>query len=141
MPYSTKFSSLSVGNKIIDSEHGKLSGVINGMHNLILVNHAVALSVQFKILNDCLRNYFLLEENIARAANFDFTNHKLAHQLLLHKCKSIQDKMMNKEGDWTKFERDDCIDSLNDCLIQHIRWDSAPLKKVLDTYSYDFKPN
>jgi hemerythrin-like metal-binding protein len=141
MPYSTKFSSLSIGNRIIDSEHEKLSGVINGMSNLILVNHTVALSVQFKILKDGLRNYFFLEENIARAVGFDFTKHSLAHQLLLYKCQCIQDKMMSQTSKWSKLERKECINSLNDCLIQHIRWDSAPLKKVLDTHSYDFKPN
>jgi hemerythrin-like metal-binding protein len=141
MPYSTKFSSLSIGNKIIDSEHEKLSGVINEMSNLILVNHTVALSVQFKILNDCLRNYFLVEGNIARAVGFDFTKHRLAHQLLLYKCQCIQDKMMNQKSKWTQLERKDCIDSLNDCLIQHVKWDSAPFKKVLDTHPYDYKPN
>jgi hemerythrin-like metal-binding protein len=141
MPYSSKYSSLSIGNRIIDSEHKKLSGVINEMSNLILVNHVVALSVQFKILNDCLRNYFLVEERIARAAGFDFTQHRLAHQLLLYKCQSVKEKLMTHTGNWSTLERKECIESLNDSLIQHVKWDSKPLKKVLDTLSYDFNPD
>lgn len=141
MQHSTQFSSLSIGNRIIDSEHNKLRAVINEMSNLILVNHVVALSVQFKILNDSFRSYFLIEENIARAVGFDFTKHRLAHQFLMYKCKCIQDKMMSQTSKWSKLERVDCIDSLNDCLIQHIKWDSTPFKKVLDTRPYDFKPD
>jgi hypothetical protein len=47
---------------------------------------------------------------------------------------------MSQNDKWSSLERKDCITSLNDCLIKHIKVDSKPFKTVLSTYSYDFKP-
>lgn len=141
MLFSTNHGSLSVGNRILDSEHQKLEGIINDIGQLILVNHVDALLEAFKLQNDILRTYFVVEENIALAVNFDFAKHRLAHQNLLNKFQLIKDKLMSQNCKWSMLERKDCIDSLNGCLIQHIKEDSKPLKIVLDTYLYDFKPN
>ena len=141
MQFSVNYRSLSVGNKIIDTEHQKLASIINDIAQLLLVNHIVALSVAIKILNDSLRDYFVIEENIAQAVNFDFTQHRLAHQTLLNNFHAITNKLMSQNGKYSKLERKDCIDSLNGFLIQHIQEDSKPLKIVLGTHLYDFKPN
>jgi hypothetical protein len=114
--------------------------MINDMAQLIFINHDVALSVALKLLNDGLREYFSVEESIAHAVNFDFTDHRLAHRKLLDDIKHITNRIMNHNAKWSGPERKDTIKSLNDSLIQHIKVDSMPFKLVLDTYPYDFKP-
>jgi len=140
MQFPEYYNSLSVGNRSIDSEHQKLSAIINDISQLILVNHTVALSVAIKMLADCLHECFFVEENIAQAVNFDFTKHKLTHQALLNNFRAITDKLISQNGNLSKLERKVCIDSLNELLIKHIKNDSKPLKEVLDTHLYDFKP-
>jgi hypothetical protein len=49
---------------------------------LITVKSDVALSVACKLLSDSLPDYFAVEESIAQALNFDFTQHRQAHQNL-----------------------------------------------------------
>jgi hemerythrin-like metal-binding protein len=141
MQFSINQRSLSVGNRIIDTEHKKLGDIINDIGQLILVKHDVALSMAITLLNDALRHYFVVEENIAKAVNFDFTQHNLAHQALLNEIHGITHKLMNQYHKFSDLERKHFIDSLNGCLIQHIQDNSRPLKVVLDNYVYDFKPN
>jgi len=140
MQFSGNFNSLSVGNRTIDSEHQKISAIVNDISQLILVDHIVALSVAVKMLADCLQEYFWIEENFAQAVNFDFTKHRLAHQALLNNFRVITDKIISQNGKFSKLERKVYTDSLNELLIQHIKVDSKSLKVVLDTCFYDFKP-
>jgi hemerythrin-like metal-binding protein len=130
----------SIGNRILDSEHNKLIGMIEDIGQLVFLNHGVALSVALKLLNNGLRDYFAVEENIAHAVNFDFTNHRLTHQYLSNEIKLITNKILSQNDKWSSLEKKSSIKSLNDCLIQHIKVDSKPFKTVLDTYLYDFKP-
>jgi len=131
----------SVGNRIIDSEHDKLAGLINDIAQLIYLNHGVALSVSLRLLNDSLPEYFAVEENIAHAVSFDFTNHWMAHQKLLDEIKFITSKIASQNSKWSSLEKKESIKSLNDCLFRHVNVDSRPLKIVLDTHLYDFKPD
>jgi len=140
MQFSGGFNSLSVGNRTIDSEHHKLIDIVNDISQLILVDHMVALSVAIKMLTDHLQEYFLIEEYIAQAVKFDFTKHRLAHQALSNKFQVITDRVINQNGKLSKLERKVCIDSLNEILTHHIKFDSKPLKEILDTYLYDFSP-
>lgn len=140
MIFSTSLKPFSVGNRIIDSEHQQLVNVINDIGQLILVNHAEALSEAFNILDNMLRTYFVVEESVALAVKFDFARHRLAHQDLLKNFQTIRARLMNQDCKWSTSERKDGVDSLNQYLIQHITEDSKPLKIVLDTYLYDFQP-
>jgi len=114
--------------------------MIDDIEQLIFLNHGVALSVALKLLNNGLRDYFEVEENIAHAVDFDFAKHRLAHQYLSNEIKLITSKILSQNDKWSSLERKSSIKSLYDCLIQHIKVDSRPFKIVLDTYLYDFKP-
>ena len=140
MQLSKHINLLSVGNRIIDSEHQILDGLIFDIGQLIMVNHNVALSIVIRMLHENLHHYFAVEESIAQAVGFNFTNHRLIHQTLSDNCRAITDKFTNQIGEHSNIERLDFINSLNDLLTQHIRVDSKPFKKVLDTYLYDLKP-
>ena len=132
---------LSVGNRIIDAEHKNLHGIIDGIAGLIEARDIVTLHEAFELLENRLHAYFSVEENIAQAVNFDFTQHKLAHQHLLNEFQRIKHGLMAKSGLWTKLEKAGHINSLRKCLTRHITEDGKPLKIVLSNYLYDFKPD
>lgn len=132
---------LSVGNRILDTEHKKLHGIINGIADSIAARDNTALLDAFELLESGLRAYFVVEESIAQAVDFDFTQHRLAHQGLLNKFQRIKVELMAKNGMCSKFDDECYIDSLRNCLIRHIKVDDKPLKIVLETHFYDFKPD
>lgn len=131
----------SVGNRIIDSTHKEILGMINGIARLIVVRDVAALSEAFELLGNCLCAYFLVEEHIAQAVHFDFTQHKLAHQYLLNEFKRTRNELMSRNGVWSKSEEKGYIDPLKNYMIRHIKEDGRLLKMVLDTHFYDFNPN
>lgn len=132
---------LSVENRILDSEHKNLHGIIDGITGLIAAGDVAALSEAFKLLENRLYTYFVVEENIAQAVSFDFTHHKLAHQHLLNEFQRIKDGLVAKNGMWSKLEREGYINSMRKCLIRHIKVDAAPFRIVLSTHLYDLKPD
>jgi len=140
-----KFSKeLSIGNRILDSEHMKLHDIINRIACSIAVSDMATLSDEFELLESCLCAYFVLEENIAQAINFDFSQHRLTHQRLLNMCQQARYELIVENGAWLEFLKIDVkyyIDSLKDYLIQHIRKDSKPLSIVLNAHFYDLNPN
>lgn len=130
-----------MGNRILDSEHKKLHDTINGISSIIKVGKVAALSEALELLENSLRSYFVVEENIAEALNFDFTQHKLAHQILLKRFQRIKDELMAKNNRRSKSEEKEYSAYLIDCLIRHIKDDGKPLKAMLSTQLYDLKPN
>ena len=140
MPHFRNFGPLSVGNRIIDSEHRNLLVKIEDIAHLITARNDVALSVACKLLGDSLQNYFAVEESIAKALNFDFTQHRLAHQNLSNQCQLINNKLLKLNDLHAFFDRKDCIDAMNYCFIYHIEEDSKAFKVILDENIYDFQP-
>lgn len=129
---------LSIGNRMIDSEHKKLHDTINGIAHSIAARNVAALSEAFEQLENCLCAYAAIEERVAQAVNFDFTEHRLAHQRMLDEVRRIRDALV--AGDSVCPEGESHARCLKDCLIRHIKEDGRPLKVVLDTHLYDFKP-
>lgn len=132
---------LSVGNRIIDSEHRKLYDTINGIASIIKTGEIASLSEAFKLLENRLHTYFAVEESIAEALHFDFTQHRLAHKRLLNEFQRIRDVLMAKVDMWSKSEEKGYVSSLMACLTQHIETDGKPLKIVLSEQFYDFMPS
>lgn len=132
---------LSIGNRTIDSEHKKLQDIVNEIVGIIKAGEVAALSNAFELLEKCLQAYFAIEEYIAEALNFDFAQHRLAHQRLLKEFQQIRDVLMTKVGVWSKSEEKGHIGSLRACLTRHIKEDGKPFKAVLNAQFYDFKPS
>ena len=130
---------LSVGNRVLDSKHNNLYSMINKVAYLIATRNMAALLEAFDLLENCLCDYFSVEESIARAIDFDFTRHELAHRQLLGRYKQIKAELIAKNGTWTKFEENGYIESMKSYLRWHIKEDGKPLKAVLETHYYDFK--
>ena len=131
---------LSVGNRILDSEHKKLFNIINEITHLIIAKDINTLIDAFELLENGLRAYFVAEENIARTIGFDFTQHRMAHQDLLNEFRLIKNELTARYGIWSRHNEKGYIASLRDCLIQHIQEDARPLRIILDTHLYDLKP-
>ena len=124
---------LSVGNRIIDSEHKKLYDLIDGITPLIAARSIAALSEAFELLESCLRAYFAVEENIAQAVNFDFNQHRVAHQDLFIKFQRVKDELKSKNCVLSKSEKEFHIGTLKSYLVQHIKVHGKPFKIVLGT--------
>lgn len=132
---------LSVGNRIIDAAHNKLLDMVGSIELPIKAGDGAALSEAFELLEGGLRDYFLLEENIAQALNFPFSRHKLAHQCLLNEIRRLKNELAANNGMWSDTAAKHYSKLLSDCLIKHIQEESKPIKIVLDTQFYDFKPD
>jgi len=132
---------LSIGNRVLDSEHRKLNRIINDIIRLMAARDVAAVFAAFELLENSLYVYFTIEEEIALAINFDFAQHKLAHQKLLGEFKRIKDELRISNGMRHRFEENGYIDSLKTCLLKHIKEDARSLKILLETNFYDFKPN
>ena len=130
----------SVGNRFVDYAHKELLGIINQIVRSVVAGDVAALSEAFQLLEESLCAYFVVEENIAQALNFDFTQHRREHQNLLNKFRYIRDELMDKNGKWSKFEGKCYVASLRHCLIKHVKEDSKPLKIMLETNFYNFNP-
>lgn len=133
-------SQLSVGNRIIDSTHKKIFDMVDWIECLIKASDGPALSDAFKLIEDYLREYFSVEEYIAQAINFPFTQHKLAHQCLLNEVQRIGNELATNNGIWPDTAAKHYSKLLRDCFIRHIKEESKPIKIMLDTQFYGFKP-
>lgn len=131
---------LSVGNRVIDSTHKNLIGIIQEISRSIAARDVAAAIRGFEQLENCLCDYFVVEESIAHAVNFDFANHKLAHQRLLSEFYRIKDWLTSENGMWSCEDGERYANSLMHYFIQHIKEDGRQLKIVLDTHLYDLKP-
>lgn len=131
----------SVGNRAIDLEHKKIHDLINRITRLFDSKDSAALVEAFEQLESDLATYFVIEENIAGAINLDFSKHRQAHQRLLGEVRLARNECLTKNGNWSTEEQKNCADFLWNCLIRHVTEDGKPLKILLDTQYYDFKPN
>lgn len=131
---------ISVGNKIIDTEHKKMFDIINRIQRLIMAKDSAAITDEFKLLEDFAHACFSTEEKIARSVGFDFTLHNLAHQNLLKKYQQLGDELAARNGSWSDGDGKAYANFISDYLMQHLEHESRQLMMVLDTYYYDFKP-
>lgn len=133
-------SELSVGNRVLDTKHKNLHGIIREMAHLVVARDVADLPVVFDLLENCWRGCFTIEENIARAVGFDFAQHRQAHQQLLEEFRRMKGELISRNGRWTDDEGKGYASSMMHCLTRHIKEDSRQLKIVLDTHLYDFNP-
>lgn len=132
---------LSVGNRIIDSTHKKIFDMVDWIECLIKASDGPALSDAFKLIEDYLREYFSVEEYIAQAINFPFTQHKLAHQCLLNEVQRIGNELATSNRMCSDTAAEYYSKLLRDCFIRHIKEESQQIKIMLDAQYYDFKPS
>lgn len=132
---------LSLENRTIDSAHEHILSMINRVDYLIGAKEGAALTETFKLLENSLCEYFEAEEKIAQAIKVDFTQHNLAHQLLLNDLQCIRHMLAEKNGMWSDREVEAHTIPWAKRFIQHIKDEGETMKVVLGTHFYDFKPD
>lgn len=130
----------SVNNKRIDDEHKSLFNIINEINKLIISKDISALPIEFDLLEERLEKYFKIEEDIAKAINFDFSKHRRAHQFMLKEYQQIRDRLIIANGLWSKGEEKRSISNMRDYLSHHIVYDGKELSIILAAQYYSFSP-
>jgi len=132
---------LSVGNGRIDSEHKKLITMVNGIEYMIRAKDNFALPQALEQLEHWATLHFSEEESIARAINFPFDQHSLAHKYLLKEIRYMKDELVAKDGLWSDDASEHYSSFLSDWLSKHVTDVDMKMKPVLQNYPYDFKPD
>ena len=131
---------LSVGNAAIDFDHKVLIDMINHVECALKSGGKSSFLRAFELLDDYVCAHFLHEEKLAQAVNFNFDQHKLAHQDLQEKLRHLRDELDAFEEGWPDDVVEYFTDLLGDWVIEHLTSDGVLMKSALQAYPYDFKP-
>ena len=131
---------LSVGNAMLDFEHKSLMGMVNSIEYTINTKDSPALLEAIKLFKDCVHTHFANEARFARAINFHFEQHELAHQHLHKELQHTIDQLAVKVGAWSDCVMDYYPQLLRDWLIGHITGEDMQMKPVLQAHDYNFLP-
>ena len=131
---------LSVGNAMLDFEHKSLIGMVNNIEYTINTKDSSALLEAIKLFKDCVHTHFANEARFARAINFHFEQHELAHQHLHKELQHTIDQLAVKVGAWSDCVMDYYPQLLRDWLIEHITDEDMLMKPALQTRDYTFWP-
>lgn len=131
---------LSVGNAILDSEHKNIISEINNIMRLIEARDSTALSDAFEMLENWLIIHFENEELFAQTVNFDFSQHKLAHQHLLNELQCLKNELVAKNAAWSDSGVNLYHLFFHNWLIEHITNEDMQMKPLLQSYPHDFVP-
>jgi len=132
---------LSVGNELIDAEHRNLIVAVNSVEHAIATGNRVELSRAFDLLDTYMHIHFRNEERIAEAVKFPFSQNKLEHRHLLKEMRYMRTELDTKNGVWTEELVKKYSRFLSGWMADHIIKEDMQLKRVLQTYPYDFKPD
>lgn len=127
-----------VGNIALDSEYRKLFSIIVAIAHSFPEKSTTELLTEYEQLENALHAYFVIEESLAQAVNYDFTLHQLVHQGILSKFHYLKDELINSKCIQSNFGYESYIKAFSETLIRHIKLDDKPLKNVIQTNFYDF---
>ncbi len=132
---------LSVGNAVIDSDHEKLIGLVNDVRYAIRSRDGFILTKEFVRLEDWLCIHFANEERIARAVDFDFSEHRQEQQYALRELQHLRDELIAKDGLWSDGAVAHFTGFLEHWLIDdHIIGLNMLMKPTLQAHDYAFQP-
>ncbi len=131
---------LSVGNAAIDFDHKVLIDMVNHVECALKSGEISGFSRAFELLDDFICAHFNHEEKLAQAVDFDFDEHKLAHQDLHEKLRHLRDELIAFEGVWPDDMLEYFTDLLGNWVIEHLTRDGILMRPALQAYPYDFKP-
>jgi hemerythrin len=133
-------NNMSVGNESIDSEHKSLFNMLNEIDNTIRNKDSDTLLQALQVFAESTRKHFDNEENIARAINFPFEEHKKEHEYVLNEMQTIWDELASREGRWSESVIEHYYEFLTEWTVAHIREDDMKMKEALEACPYDFTP-
>lgn len=135
----------SVGNAIIDSEHRNLLDMAYNIESMIMKRGAErdiqGIRRELEQFEYWLCDHFENEEEIALAADFDFTQNKMGHRDLLKEFQHMKDELMSDGNALPESAARRYSHFLDEWLVVHILNEDMLMKPVLQTHSYDFIPD
>lgn len=137
----TWINQLSVGNAVIDSDHKNLIAVVNGVERAISARDYPVISQAFELLEGWLCVHFANEEKIARAIKFDFSKHRHAQLQSLRELQCLRDALLSRKGIWSKNTIKHYTHFLRVWMTEHINEVDMPMKPLLQTLDYEFRPD
>jgi hemerythrin-like metal-binding protein len=132
---------MSVGNKMIDSEHKTIIDLVNEVESAIRAKDNSLLVQALNTLEMATRLHFENEEKIAQAIEFPFDEHGLEHKYILDELQVIKEKLADNQGEWSESVAEYYYMFLSTWAIDHVMEDDMKMKPMLETYPYDFKPD
>jgi len=131
---------LSVGNAILDADHRYLVSLVSDVADAIIAGDSSTLAQGFRLLESCLVVHFVNEEEIARAIQFPFSQHKRAQQYSLKELQLMRDELVGKDGMWSDGAVEHFSQFLKKWMIgEHIIKRDMLMKPVLQTLDYNFR--
>jgi len=131
---------LSVGNAMLDNDHKSLLGMVNSIEYAVNTQNIAALLKMVKSFKTDAGAHFTNEARFARAFNYSFAQHELAHQHLLNELQQTIEQLDVNAGTWPEYVMDYYPQFLRDWLIEHICCEDMKMKPVLQSHPYDFNP-
>jgi hemerythrin-like metal-binding protein len=132
---------MSIGNRMIDSAHRELLGLVGSICDSISAKDCPAISENFRLLEERLLSYFSIEEKIALKVSFPFASHDASHRNMLEQFRHARDELGALNGLWSDIAGEAHGRVIMNYLIKHITEESAQIKVILDTFLYDLKPD
>ena len=131
---------MSVGNKILDSEHRNILDLVIQIERAIRARDNESLLLVFRQFKDVIRIHFRNEAVIANAINYYFEPHNLEHQYILKEIRLIEQELMDTQGKLSESAAEHYFQFLSKWATDHINEDDMKMKAILETHPYDFKP-
>ena len=131
---------LSVGNRIIDSDHKNLIVVVNRLANAIRSRDRAALAKTFELLDTYMSVHFRNEEKIAEAIEFPFEKNKVDQRQLMHEMRYMVRELESMDSYWPDHLLHKYSRFLSSWLIDHIIKTDMKMKPALQAYPYEFRP-
>lgn len=88
---------LSVGNGTIDTEHKVLIRIAQDISDAIKGRKLDSLEKMFAFIELQMRGHFLTEERLAKAANYEFSEHKHSQQYLMNEILYLRNELIGKK--------------------------------------------
>jgi hemerythrin-like metal-binding protein len=131
---------MSVGNKLIDTDHEKIIRLVNEVEHAIRSREAGTLPHVFALLEETILSHFKNEARIAQAIEYPFEEHQLEHQYVLGELQTMKVDLVALNGHWSESAAEFYYSFLSEWATAHIGVDDMRLKDQLETYPYDFMP-
>jgi hemerythrin-like metal-binding protein len=130
---------LSVANATLDAQHQKLIDLINQVEGALNARDQMLLPNVFEQMIDAVALHFHTEEQIARAINLLFDEHKLLHDYVSGELLIMAQDVANLAVHWSESTAECCFFFLSEWFYEHLTEDVTLLKPVLKNYPYNYE--
>jgi hemerythrin len=130
---------LSVANAILDVQHQRLIELINQVEGALRTRNQELLPKVFSQMTDAVALHFHTEEQVARAINLIFDEHKILHDYVNGELLIMAQDVANLTIHWSESTAECCSYFLSEWFYEHLSEDVTLLKPMLKSYPYNYE--